>query len=129
MAAARAAILHVEDDPSLQRLVRLALEQSGGYIVLSAGSGAEALAFAAQIVPQIVLLDIDLPDMNGLALLKQLRGVAGYAAVPTILLTSVREPGAQAELDALGVRELLRKPFSPRLLGQVIDRVLAMGAG
>ena len=128
MAVARAAILHVEDDPSLQRLVRAALEQLGGYIVRSAGSGAEALALAAQFVPQILLLDLDLPDMSGLALLGGLRGVADYAVVPAVLLTAVREPGAQAELDALGVSEVLHKPFRPRLLVQVIDRVLARGA-
>ena len=127
MAVARAAILHVEDDPSLQRLVRGGLEQLGGHIVRSAGSGAEALALAAQFAPQILLLDLDLPDMSGLALLKGLRGVAGYAALPAVLLTAVREPGARAQLDALGVREVLQKPFRPRLLVEAIDRVVAKG--
>jgi|SRR5688572_15553726 two-component system, OmpR family, response regulator len=128
MTGARAAILHVEDDPSLQKLVRAALEQLGGYIVRSAATGAEALALAGQFVPQLLLLDVDLPDMSGLAVLRALRGAPGYAAVPAVLLTAVRELGARGELQDLGVCEILQKPFRPRRLVQTIDRILAGGA-
>src|SRR5262245_24312670 len=56
---ARARILHVEDSRSLQNLVRIALEQRGGYEVCSAGSGAEALRVASAFAPQLLLLDLD----------------------------------------------------------------------
>ena len=128
MTHAKAAILHVEDDPSLQRLVRAALEQLGDYMVRSAATGADALSLAGQFVPQLLLLDVDLPDMSGLSLLRRLRGMPGHAAVPALLLTAVREPGARGELQDLGVCEILHKPFRPRLLVQTIDRILAGAA-
>ena len=125
MTDVRAAILHVEDDPSLQRLVRAVLEQRGGYAVRSAATGAEALALARQFVPRLVLLDVDLPGVSGLAVLRELRSLPGYASVPAVLLTAVREFGAHGVLQELGVRWILHKPFRPRLLAQTIARILA----
>jgi CheY-like chemotaxis protein len=124
---ARGGILHVEDDPSLQKLVRVALEQLGGYTVCTAASGAEALALAGRFAPRLLLLDLDLPDMSGIATLRALRALPGLAEVPAVLLTAARDPGVQAELTSLGVREILHKPFRPRLLVQAVNRVLAGG--
>ena len=122
---ARAAILHVEDDRSLQKLVRAALEQLGGYTVRTATTGSEALALAAEAAPQLLLLDVDLPGMSGIATLRALRALPGLEGVPAVFLTAARDPAMLAELSALGVREVLPKPFRPRLLVQAVDRVLA----
>lgn len=124
----RVVILHVEDDRSLQSLVRAALEQLGGYSVRTAANGAEALAVAGGCAPKLLLLDLDLPDMSGVAALRGLRALPGLAEVPAVFLTAMRAPEMPAELASLGVREILPKPFRPRQLVQAIDRVLA-GAG
>ena len=124
----KAVILHVEDDRSLQKLVRVALEQLGGYAVRTAANGAEALACAGGCAPGLLLLDLDLPDMSGIATLRGLRALPGLADVPAVFLTATRSPEMQAELAALGVREVLPKPFRPRLLVQAVQRVLT-GAG
>jgi CheY-like chemotaxis protein len=121
----RAVILHVEDDRSLQNLVRAALEQLGDYSVRTAANGAEALALAGGCAPKLLLLDLDLPDMSGVDALRGLRALPGLAEVPAVFLTATREPEMQAELLSLGVREILPKPFRPRLLVQAVDRILA----
>lgn len=124
MADEKTRILHVEDDPSLQRLVRAALEQLGGYEVCTAADGREALERARAFVPQLLLLDLDLPGMNGIETLHALRALPGLAAVPAVFLTAAGQPEVEAELRAAGVSEILQKPFRPRLLVRAIARVL-----
>jgi CheY-like chemotaxis protein len=122
---ARARILHVEDDRSLQNLVRIALEQLGGHTVCTAASGGEALRVAEAFAPQLLLLDLDLPGMNGIATLYALRALPGLAEVPAVFLTAACAPETLAELRTAGVSEILPKPFRPRQLVQAIGRVLA----
>ena len=121
---ASARILHVEDDRSLQNLVRIALEQLGGHAVCTAASGGEALRVAGDFAPQLLLLDLDLPGMNGIATLRALRALPGFAQIPAVFLTAACGPQVEAELRAAGVVELLRKPFRPRQLVQAVNRVL-----
>lgn len=120
----RTSILHVEDDPSLQNLVRITLEQLGGYAVRTAANGYLAIDLARQARPDLLLLDLDLPGMNGIATLRALRQIDGLGAVPVVFLTAAADLQVDAELRSLGVREVLAKPFRPRLLVQVIGRVL-----
>lgn len=122
-------ILHVEDDASLQRLVRIVLEQIGGYAVRTVGDGAHALAAARETAPHLVLLDLDLPGMNGLAVLRAMRATAELSEVPVVFLTAATDSPLAEERQALRVSEVLVKPFRPRVLVQVIDRVLGSPAG
>jgi CheY-like chemotaxis protein len=117
-------ILHVEDDASLQRLVRIALEQIGGYAVLTAPDGEQALVLVRDTVPDLVLLDLDLPGMNGIAVLRAMRDAAPLREVPVVFLTAATDPQLLGQITALGVTEVLIKPFRPRLLVETIDRVL-----
>lgn len=125
MNGAKTIILHVEDDPSLQQLVRIALEHFGGYAVLTAANGYQALDLARESAPDLLLLDMDLPGMNGIATLHALREIEGMAKVPVVFLTAAVDMQVDAELRSLGVREVLAKPFRPRLLVQALGRVLA----
>jgi len=118
-------VLHIEDDPSLQNLVRIVLEQTGDYDVRSAGSGTLALEMAPAIKPALLLLDQDLPGINGMLTLRAMRLIPGVEGVPVVFLTAAVDSVTEAELRALGVREVLRKPFRPRVLIEVIGRVLA----
>jgi DNA-binding response OmpR family regulator len=125
MSGPQATILYVEDDLSLRKLVRIALESLGRYTVRTAGDGHQALAIARDPAPQLLLLDLHLPDMNGIATLRALRQVPGLAGVPVIFLTALDDPAVEVELYALGVREILHKPFRPRLLLQSVSAALA----
>jgi CheY-like chemotaxis protein len=114
-------ILHVEDDASLQRLVRIALEQIGGYAVQTAPDGEQALAVMRDTLPDLVLLDLDLPGINGIAVLRAMRGDERLREVPVVFLTAATDPQLLDQLT--GVTEVLIKPFRPRLLVETIDRV------
>jgi len=117
-------ILHVEDDVSLQNLVRAALEHLGGYEVRTAANGPQALELARQHPPRLVLLDLDLPGMSGIEVLRAMRGIEGLRGVPAIFLTAVVDPRVLAELRALDAQEVLQKPFRPRQLVETVARVL-----
>jgi len=121
-------ILHVEDDVSLQNLVRAALEHLGGYEVRTAADGREALRVVRERLPALLLLDLDLPGMSGIEVLRALRASEGLREAPAIFLTAVVDPNVLAELRALDVQEVLQKPFRPRLLVEAVARVLK-GAG
>lgn len=124
MTERKTTILHVEDDASLQNLVRVALESLGGFAVRTAGGANQALALAREAAPDLLLLDLDLPDMNGIAALRALRQLPGVAAAPVVFLTASTDPAVEIELRVLGVQEILRKPFRPRLLVETVARVL-----
>lgn len=120
----RALVLHVEDDASQQSLVRIALEQKGACLVQSARNGFEALAMARARRPRLLLLDLHLPGMDGVETLRGLRGIEGLRDVPAIFLTAAGAGRMDNEMRALGVCEVLGKPFSPRRLVQTVARVL-----
>jgi len=122
-------ILHVEDDASLQNLVRAALEHLGGYEVHTAADAEQALAAARQCAPQLLLLDLDLPGSNGIEALRALRRIDGLQDVPVIFLTAVAEPKILEELRMLGVQQILPKPFRPRVLVQAVARTLGRESG
>lgn len=128
MTPARKRILHVEDDRSLQNLVRVALERLGAYEVHTAADGPAALAAARQFAPHLVLLDLDLPGMSGIETLAALRAIDSLGDVPVIFLTAAADPRVLAELHALGAH-VVRKPFRPRPLVETLARVLASKEG
>lgn len=117
-------ILHIEDDPSLQKLVRVALEQLGGYEVRTIADGPCALKVAGDFAPHLILLDLDLPGMDGIQTLHALRAIESLRDVPAVFLTAAADPRVLNELHALGAH-VLHKPFRPRPLVETLGRLLA----
>jgi CheY-like chemotaxis protein len=126
--ARKTKILHIEDHPSLQNLVRIALERLGGYSVCTASDGFQAVELAREFGPELILLDLNLPGRDGIETLAELRAVQGLREVPAVFLTAAVNAEVGARLLALGAREVLAKPIRPRELLQAIERVLAAGA-
>jgi two-component system, OmpR family, response regulator len=120
-------ILHVEDDRSLQNLVRITLERLGGYSVRTAADGFQALELGREFGAELILLDLDLPGQDGAATLQSLRQVPSLGVVPAIFLTA--DASAGPRLMTLGAAAVLAKPFRPRELLRVIERALAGGTG
>ena len=116
-------ILHIEDVPSIQVVTRIALEKLGGFEVLSCATGQEALEQVQRFAPDLILLDMMLPQMGGMELLRQLSQLIDLPQTPVVLLTGQPEEPADAdELQQLGVRKLLQKPFDPlQLANQLKD--------
>lgn len=106
-------ILHVEDVPSIQIVTRIALEKIGGFEVLSCASAQAALAEVEAFDPDLILLDVMLPNIDGIELLRQLGKLIDVEQTPVVLLTGHLEPERRLELRQLGVRAVLQKPFDP----------------
>ena len=118
-----ATVLVVEDERKLRDLVRSYLEQAG-FTVLSTGSGAEAITMAASAAPDLVVLDLGLPDVGGDTVARELR-VSG--PVPIVMLTArSTEEDRIAGLE-LGADDYVTKPFSPRELVLRVQAVLRRG--
>ena len=117
-------ILHIEDDPSLQKLVRVALESLGGYEVRTVADGPCALKVAGEFAPHLILLDLDLPGMTGVETLHALRANEALRQVPAVFLTAAADPRVLNELHGLGAH-VVHKPFRPRPLVETLGRILA----
>ena len=121
--AMAATVLVVEDERKLRDLVRSYLEQAG-YTVLSTGSGAEALTIASSAAPDLVILDLGLPDVGGDTVARELRATG---LVPIVMLTArSTEEDRIAGLE-LGADDYVTKPFSPRELVLRVQAVLRRG--
>jgi len=116
-------VLVVEDDRDINEVVREGLRLAG-YDAVAAHSGAEALAEAARQVPDLVLLDQMLPDMDGLDVCRRLREAAPTRTVPIVFLTARASPDARVRGLALGADDYVAKPFSMRELVLRIGAVL-----
>ena len=116
-------ILVVDDEPDIRELAKLSLERVGGHRVVAAGSGAEALSLAAGLSPDAVLLDVQMPGMDGPTTLAALRAGAVDAGVPVVFLTADVHESRVADLRALDVVAVLAKPFDPMTLPDEISRL------
>jgi len=107
MSDARPQVLLVEDDPHMRKFVRIALE-SHDYRVLEATSGDEALRMASSYTPDAVLLDLGLPDMDGLAVAQRLRE---WSAVPILVISARGQEDVKVQALDAGADDYLTKPF------------------
>jgi two-component system, OmpR family, response regulator len=116
--AQRKRVLYIEDETDLQWLVKHILESVGGFEVLVCGSGAEGLRRVQAFAPDLILLDVMLPEMDGFGVLRALRTQPESAAVPVVFLTARTQEGD--EYRQCGADGVIAKPFEPgALLAQV----------
>jgi DNA-binding response OmpR family regulator len=117
-----ATILLVEDERKLRELVRSYLER-GGFTVLSTGSGAEALSLAGTAAPDLVILDLGLPDVPGETVARELRS----SATPILILTAKSSEEDRIRGLEMGADDYVTKPFSPRELVLRCQAILRRG--
>ncbi len=116
-------ILYVEDEDDIRMVGEMALVDVGGFEVRSCSSGAEALAAAPAFRPDLVVLDVMMPGMDGPSVLRALRALPGTAAVPAIFMTAKIMPSEVAELKAAGALDVVPKPFDPMTLPDEIRAI------
>lgn len=121
-------VLYVEDDPDIRAIARMALEVLGGFEVRICASGPEAVAAPTSFAPDIVVLDVMMPRMDGRTTLAELRRVAGLERVPAVFVTAKVEPDDVERYRESGVIGVIKKPFDPLTLADQI-RSLAESAG
>ena len=118
-------VLIVDDDPLVRLMYKHQLEEAG-YELISAKDGADAVEVAAQEQPQLVVMDIMMPQMSGLLALKQLKATEATKPIPVVIVTGSVSSDHQAirrECENYGASGFLTKPFSPAQLRAEVQRL------
>jgi len=115
-------VVVADDDPDIRHLVRYKLEQAGS-LVHATGDGVSALAACREHRPDLVLLDVTMPRMNGLDVCRRLRSSGDLRDVAIIMCTAMTSDTDVAEGYAAGADDYIAKPFGPRDLTDRIDAV------
>ncbi len=120
-----ATVLVVEDERKLREFIRTYLERAG-FTVLSTGSGAEAITMATDATPDLLVLDLGLPDVPGETVAREVRAAT---AVPILILTAKASEEDRIRGLELGADDYVTKPFSPRELVLRVQAILRRGTG
>jgi len=116
-------ILAVDDSGSLRQMVAFSLK-AAGYQVIEAVDGQDGLDKAKKQTVDLVLTDQNMPRMDGLSLIKALRGMTSYQRVPILMLTTESGDDMKAQGKAAGANGWLVKPFDPQRLTEVVKKVI-----
>lgn len=118
-------VLIIDDESDIREATQLCLEIMGEWEVIVAASGGEGLAKAIAEKPDIILLDIMMPGMDGLATLKRLRENSETAEIPIVFLTAKAQSREQREFSQLDIAAVIFKPYDPCILSEQITEVLS----
>jgi CheY-like chemotaxis protein len=118
-------VLFVDDDALMRRLGEFSLGELGNMSVVTAVDGYEALARAEEISPDVIVLDFEMPGMNGDEVLKVLRSSLTTRSIPVVFLTGIDNEEELNALIAAGAVGYIVKPFDPRALAGVLESILA----
>jgi two-component system, chemotaxis family, chemotaxis protein CheY len=116
-------VLCVDDSASIRQMVKLTLSQAG-YQVFQASDGAEGLAKARELSVNLVVTDLNMPVMNGLGLIRELRKLPAYKGVPIIFLTTESDPAIKQEAKTAGATGWITKPFQQEQLVGVVRKMI-----
>ncbi|NEP17856.1 MAG: response regulator [Leptolyngbya sp. SIO4C1] len=115
-------ILIVDNEPYIQEVAQISLETTAGWEVITADSGASGIAIAADRQPDAILLDVMMPDMDGITTFKALHSNPSTQAIPVILLTAKVQAADRRRYQDLGIQATIAKPFDPlQLANQIAD--------
>jgi len=117
-------ILIVEDSDDARYFMRLALEQRG-YLITEAENGEKAVEIAQRERPDIILMDLSLPILDGIAATEKIRATAGLGGIPIIAVTAHQETDFREGAKAAGFDAYVTKPIDIDFLGDLIERLLA----
>jgi PAS domain S-box-containing protein len=117
-------VLMVDDDPDIQAVALVALEVMGGYSVVLAGSGEEGVRLAREHLPDVILLDVMMPGLDGPATLVRLREDPATAGIPVVFLTAKAQATERERLAGMHVAGILSKPFDPMSLAGELGHLM-----
>lgn len=118
-------VLLVDDEPHIRRIGELSLKGVGKWTAVLASSGAEALTIAERENPDLILLDVMMPGMDGPATLQQLRATESTARIPVIFMTAKVQKHEVDKYLAAGAVGVIPKPFDPMALPSLILQILS----
>jgi CheY-like chemotaxis protein len=117
-------VLVVDDEEDVRYVARLSLDRVGGMDVVEASSGEEGIARAKKDQPDVILLDMMMPGMDGAATFLELRACADTAEIPIVFITAKSLTTEALHLTSLGARGVITKPFDPRRLANELTAIL-----
>ncbi len=116
-------ILYAEDEPDIQAVAQMALETLGGFEMVLCNSGLEALKVAPGAAPDLILLDVMMPGLDGPETLKKLREIDSLKDTPVIFLTAKAMPSEVDRFKAAGAVDVIAKPFDPMAISDQIRAI------
>jgi two-component system OmpR family response regulator len=116
-------ILYAEDEADIRDIAQIALEDIGGYTVIFCRTGREALIKAKEVEPDLILLDVMMPEMDGPTTLTELRKLPDYVDIPVIFMTAKIQADEIAKYKNMGAIDVIAKPFDPMTLADTLNHI------
>lgn len=118
-------VYYVEDEPDIRIIAELALVQVGGLQLKMGATGETAIEDIRQFSPQLILLDVMMPGLDGPATLKRIREHKEFDDIPVIFLTAKVQSDEVRELKSLGAIDVIPKPFAPLTIADMLKKIYA----
>ncbi len=115
----------IDDEEDVKEIAQMGLEMAANWNVITASSGKEGLSLAQSNQPEVILLDLMMPDWDGKETLKQLKANQNTANIPVILMTAKTQSAIAPDLTELDLVGIITKPFRPLQLPEQINQILA----
>ena len=116
-------ILYAEDEPDIREIATMSLEAMGGFVVETCSSGDQVVAAALRFIPDLVLLDVMMPGMDGPSALKALHATPGLENIPVVFMTAKVMKDEVQKFKDLGAVDVITKPFDPMTLSDQIKEI------
>lgn len=117
-------ILIIDDSPMQQKIARIYLEKGEGHEMISANDGKEGLQAVSEHHPDLILLDVEMPEINGEEVLKKLKADEYTRDIPVIMCTAAEDPGLEERLMKLGASAFIKKPHGFSTLKNIIKDLI-----
>ena len=117
-------ILLIDDEETIQEVVQVGIEIEAGWQVAIASSGSEGINLAQSQQPDAILLDVMMPDMDGISTVSSLKANVKTRSIPVIFLTAKTQAAEKDQLQSLGVVDVITKPFNSMALASQIAKIL-----
>jgi len=117
-------ILIVDDSPTIRKMVRASLQDLSSSEFIEAGTGLEAIEHLAVTRVQLIVLDLNMPDMHGIDVLKFVRRNPHYSGIPILVLTTRGDETSRQTAQQAGATSYMTKPFAPQTLAKAVRDLL-----
>jgi CheY-like chemotaxis protein len=117
-------VLVIDDEEAVQEVIQGCLEDVGEWETLLAGSGSEGIRLATDEVPDAILLDVSMPEIDGVETFRKLQDHPTTKNIPVILLTAKVQPADRMRFAELGIAGVIAKPFNPMTLVDLVAEIL-----
>lgn len=116
-------IIYIEDEVDIAEIAKIALEDIGSFTLLCCYSGREALEKAEEFEPDLFIIDVMMPDMDGSSTFREIKKIPKLANIPVIFMTAKAQQGEVKEYLDMGVLGVIAKPFDPTKLSETISKI------